>query len=105
LPTHKTGLPFIDSLSSTPKRSAQASLPQLGARIDKSPLELYLPYLNLGLIVVLALGGMLLREGGAWPGFGLLPGVVYGLVIGAKWIMGSVDVGELDGLKYNYKGA
>jgi len=77
--------------------------------IEKGPLQLYLPYLNAALVALLALAGFVgqrvgKREGEAlW--FALLPGVVYGIVVVAKAIMGSVDVGELEGLKYGYKGA
>jgi len=74
-------------------------------------LELYLPYLNAVLAALLALAGFVgqrAREGqaerdGIW--FALLPGLVFGVVIVAKGIMGSVDVGELEGLRYGYKGA
>lgn len=76
--------------------------------VEKGPLELYLPYLNAVLVAVLALAGFIGRradenEGELW--FALLPGVVYGVMVVAKVIMGSVDVGELEGLKYDYKGA
>lgn len=41
-----------------------------------------------------------------WIGLGNLPALIYGIVIGAKMIMGSVDPeGELGALKYDYKGA
>jgi hypothetical protein len=41
-----------------------------------------------------------------WVGFGWLPAVVYGVVLLAKVIMGSVDPeAELGGLRYGYKGA
>lgn len=41
-----------------------------------------------------------------WWGFGWLPGLVWGVVVLAKWIMGGVDPeSELGGLRYGYKGA
>jgi hypothetical protein len=41
-----------------------------------------------------------------WWGFGWLPAGVYGVVLLAKWVMGSVDpVSELGGLRYEFKGA
>lgn len=106
MPSNKSGIAYFDALN-TPKteKAEGVALPQLGARVDKGPLELYLPYLNLGLVAVSILGGLLLKSESAWQGFGLIPGCVYGFVIGSKLLMGSVDVGELDGLKYSYKGA
>lgn len=74
--------------------------------MDKGPIDLYLPYLNLGLAGVLALAGLLVGgKGNVFVGFGYLPGLIYGFVLVAKVIMGSVDVGELEGLKYGFKGA
>lgn len=86
----------------------------------KSPLERYLPYLNVGLCAVLVLYGLLVRRGGGGGGggggearqqFGLLglgnlPAIVYGVVVVAKLVMASVDPErELAALKYDYKGA
>lgn len=77
----------------------------------KSPLEIWLPYLNLGLCGVLVLTGLLAppsRRFGSWGHVGLanLPGVVYIVVLAAKMVMGGVDPEkELSGLKYEYKGA
>jgi hypothetical protein len=77
--------------------------------IERGPLELYLPYLNAVLVALLAVAGFVgqrakeRQEDGMW--FALLPGVVYGVVVVAKGIMGSVDVRELEGLRYGYKGA
>ena len=72
-------------------------------------MEQYLPYLNAALAGLLVIAGWALeaKRGSevVWFGFGFLPAVVYGVVIAAKTIMGSVDVGELEGLKYRYKGA
>lgn len=75
----------------------------------KSPLELYLPYLNVGLAVVLVLMGLATGRGSgsfAWIGVGNLPAIVYGVVLLAKVVMASVDPEkELSALRYQYKGA
>ncbi|KAK4162283.1 hypothetical protein QBC43DRAFT_322185 [Cladorrhinum sp. PSN259] len=98
LPPEKTGIPVLDSSSS--------SIPVLDV---KGPLERYLPFLNLGLVVLAGLNGLLeQRVKGTHNGvlLGVLPGVVYGVVVGAKVMMASVDPErELKGLKYRYKGA
>jgi hypothetical protein len=102
------------SLSGDETRARMRAGTELGLGIkdgmERGPLELYLPYLNAILVVLLALTGFVgqqrVKEGqgeGMW--FALLPGVVYGVVVVAKGIMGSVDVGELEGLRYGYKGA
>ncbi len=67
----------------------------------------YLPHLNLGLCGVLMVFGFIGRgRDELWWGFGWLPGVVYGIVLGAKWVMGSVNPeAELGVLKYGFKGA
>ncbi|KAI0882401.1 uncharacterized protein GGS22DRAFT_169289 [Annulohypoxylon maeteangense] len=76
-----------------------------------SPLARYLPYLNVGLCAVLVLTGLLSRSGasqGYWGHVGLnnLPAIVYGVVLVAKMVMGSVDPErELSALRYEYKGA
>lgn len=78
---------------------------------QKSPLELYLPYLNLGLCGVLVLYGLLVRGGSeghrfGWLGLGNIPAIVYSVVIISKMVMASVDPErELGGLRYEYKGA
>lgn len=93
----------------------------LGAAADgsgKSPLERHLPWLNVGLAVLALLTGLLERINTAGPGssaggagvnpllLGVLPGVVYAVVVGAKVVMAGVDPErELSGLKYGYKGA
>ncbi|KAK4228468.1 hypothetical protein QBC38DRAFT_153710 [Podospora fimiseda] len=97
LPPEKTGISFLDSAGSIPVLDI------------KGPLEKHLPYLNLGLVVLAGLNGLLeQRIKSAHNGvlLGLLPGIVYGVVIGAKVMMASVDPErELKGLKYGYKGA
>lgn len=70
---------------------------------------MYLPYLNLGLGVVLVLMGWVVgrvKERDVWTGMGWLPLVVYLVVLVAKMVMGSVDPEkELTALRYDYKGA
>jgi hypothetical protein len=75
----------------------------------RSPLEIYLPYLNLGLGVILILMAWAIgrvKSEAVWPGMGCLPLVVYGIILVSKMVMGSVDPEkELSSLKYDYKGA
>jgi hypothetical protein len=79
----------------------------------RSPLEQYLPFLNMGLCGVLVLTGFLSSRRSAaahqyWGHVGLanLPAVVYAVVLVAKMLMGSVDPErELSALRYEYKGA
>ncbi|KAI1817143.1 hypothetical protein GGS20DRAFT_102232 [Poronia punctata] len=79
----------------------------------KSPLERYLPFLNAALCAVLVLTGLFSKSQRLvaalhWGHVGLanLPAVVYGVVVVAKMLMGSVDPErELSALRYEYKGA
>jgi hypothetical protein len=121
LPSSTTGFPALDafwakkpapaaaSKHNDDQRETAARLPQLGDRVDKSPLELYLPGLNLVLVGLISVIGVLLGSGvdGGDLGtlYALLPAGVLGLVVVVKLEMGSVDVGELEGLRYGYKGA
>ncbi|RYP93714.1 hypothetical protein DL770_000086 [Monosporascus sp. CRB-9-2] len=77
---------------------------------QRSPLESYLPYLNIALCAVLVLTGLLTKSAavGQWGhvGLGNLPAVVYAVILVAKAVMGGVDPErELSGLRYGYKGA
>lgn len=74
---------------------------------DHGPIREYLPYLNIGLSTVLGLLGLVFRgREEVWRGFGFLPAVVYGVVLMAKVVMGSVDPEtELGALRYEFKGA
>ncbi|KAG5948738.1 hypothetical protein E4U53_006169 [Claviceps sorghi] len=92
----------------------QARRLQRGLGCDRSPLEMYLPYLNGALVVLLALMGLVTNRGAdggagagfAWIGRGNLPGIVYGIVLLAKAVMAGVDPErELAPLKYEYRGA
>ncbi|KAF7537638.1 hypothetical protein G7Z17_g12808 [Cylindrodendrum hubeiense] len=74
-----------------------------------SPLQLYLPYLNLGLGVMLVLMSWVVGRAGntaVWTGMGYLPLFVYLVVLVSKMVMSSVDPEkELTALKYEFKGA
>ncbi|KAI0124912.1 hypothetical protein BJ170DRAFT_481272 [Xylariales sp. AK1849] len=77
---------------------------------QKSPLQTWLPYLNLGLCGMLMLTSLFSKAHAPqhWGhvGLGNLPAVVYVVILAAKVVMGSVDPErELSGLKYEYKGA
>jgi hypothetical protein len=102
LPPGVTSISFLDNLNTTP------STQRLFHRADLiGPLLQYLPYLNLALCGILVLLGMVVSKKveELW-GFGWLPAGVYGVVLLAKWVMGSVDpVSELGGLRYGFKGA
>ncbi|KAH0496286.1 hypothetical protein TgHK011_003657 [Trichoderma gracile] len=122
LPPTETGIPIIDDWAHKrrPSSSVNVSLRQnnqslrglLGrAQVEmRSPLERTLPYLNLGLVVLLSLMGLVRgdRRGGGfgWVSMGNVPGLVYSVAITAKIVMAGVDPErELSGLKYGYKGA
>lgn len=111
LPPTQTGIAILDqrriNSTTTGQRSRRAgSQPLL---VPGSPLETWLPYLNLGLAVVLTIldllrGSESTRLG--WVALGNLPAIVYAVVIVAKLVMASVDPeSELSALKYEYKGA
>jgi hypothetical protein len=108
LPPGRTAIAYLDNLnaSSSIDNPARRQFSQnLG--LDEGPIRQYLPYLNFGLCGLLVLLGLLVsRKIELWAGFGWLPVGVYGVVLLAKWMMGSVDPeGELGGLRYAFKGA
>lgn len=105
LPHNRTGLTAIDSLNAPKSKPGVVKLPKLGDIIDQGPVELYLASLNAVLVALLGVAGMLVRSEKAWVGFGALPGLAFGIVLAAKYFMASVDIGQLEGLKYPYKGA
>lgn len=97
-----------------------------GHAVPKTPLERWLPYLNMGLCAILVVSGLLLagraadgdeaglphqqprrgREQYGLLGLGNLPAIVYAVVVVAKVVMASVDPErELAALRYGYKGA
>ncbi|KAI1343967.1 hypothetical protein F5Y15DRAFT_182805 [Xylariaceae sp. FL0016] len=91
--------------------SSLASSWSLRPSYTRSPLEQYLPTLNIGLCSVLVVTGYLSTRSAAaehWGhvGLGNLPAVVYVVILVAKMVMGNVDPErELEGLRYEYKGA
>jgi uncharacterized membrane protein len=97
LPPGHTAIPFLDVRNAEPAQ-------ELG---DRGPVRRYLPYLNLALAAVLGLLGMVFRgREMVWWGFAWLPGGVYGIILLAKVMMGSVDPeAELGALRYEFKGA
>ena len=68
---------------------------------------MFLPYMNSALCALLGVLGMVFRaREDVWWGFGWLPAAVYGVVLGGKVVMGSVDPEEeLGRLRYSFKGA
>ncbi|KAI0124538.1 hypothetical protein F4776DRAFT_208056 [Hypoxylon sp. NC0597] len=93
------------------KKKQDRSVPFWAEEHRRSPLEKYLPYLNLGICAVLVMAGFLSKSAasqGHWGHVGLsnLPAIVYGVVLVAKMVMGSVDPErDLGALRYEYKGA
>ena len=83
---------------------------QINIEID-GPVEMYLPYLNGGISVLLLLASWSLKrradsQEGLWV-FLLFPAVIFAMVMIARKSMADVEAGitQLDGMKYNYKGA
>ncbi|GAB0136389.1 hypothetical protein EsDP_00004690 [Epichloe bromicola] len=114
LPPGVTGIAPLDARTGASGRRPQRGFPNRHRDRDKSPLETYLPYLNAGLVLILALTGLATGRGApgsgsgsfAWIATGNLPGVVYAIVLLAKVVMGGVDPErELSALKYGYRGA
>lgn len=78
---------------------------------EESPVNQYLPYLNAFICALLLLGswGYCSRTDvpeALWL-FLLLPSVVFGMVFSARSSIGEIQAGlsELQGMKYEYKGA
>lgn len=115
LPPGETGVPALDRwVKGVSGQQKDGGIRGRSAMLDvmqrKSPLEVYMPYLNAGLCCVLVMTGFVSKAHAPqqWGhvGLGNLPAVVYAVVLLAKMVMGSVDPeGELGALKYDYKGA
>ncbi|KHE87696.1 hypothetical protein GE21DRAFT_3149 [Neurospora crassa] len=119
LPPTKTGLSIVDSLASSSSSSATTKkknkrLPNqygAGGVLTPSPLETWLPYLNVGLCVLVLLTGLVTGGAQGVNAVGkvylaALPGVIYAATVAAKVVMAGVGPeGELGGLRYRYKGA
>lgn len=92
------------------RRGRQIDLPDFFGGAD-SPLTQYLPYLNAFLSVLLLLLALGFRgkpdvPDGLWPLF-LLPGAVFAIVLVVRASINDIQKGltELQGMKYDYKGA
>ncbi|KAI0439794.1 hypothetical protein F4803DRAFT_553761 [Xylaria telfairii] len=134
LPPGVTGIRALDAwtgVSSNDTTSSNLGLGPMGANArrrrrasagshaffwaHRSPLEQYLPFLNIALCGLLILAGILSssshRTSAAqrhWGHVGLanLPALIYVVVLVAKMLMGSIDPErELSALRYEYKGA
>ena len=87
-----------------------ASFPNGGVD-EEGPLQKYLPYLNIGICIMLAIASWRTKGRTDAPGglflFLLLPGLTLGAVTGAKSSMQNVEqgIGDLNRLRYDYKGA
>jgi len=106
LPSGETGINFLDKLNTPGKGDDGVDYPK---RVSaEGPIRQHLPYLNIGLCVMLGVLGKLVNErgDGMWWVLSWLPGSVYLIVVCGKFVMGGVDPGrELDGLRYGFKGA
>ncbi|KAL2051593.1 hypothetical protein ABVK25_008007 [Lepraria finkii] len=82
---------------------------EVQSKPEKGPVHKYIGYLNGGLSLLIALNAMSFKDKqGVHEGFWLLcllPVVSFSIIILARRLMLSVDVGELEDLKYRYKGA
>lgn len=104
-PHNRTGLTWLDELNKPKTTSSASKLPKLGEVVDRGPIELYLATLNGVLVMLLAIAGAVMRSDRGFHGFGVLPGLIFAVILVAKVVMAGVDVGQLEGLKYAYKGA
>ncbi|KAI0541674.1 hypothetical protein GGR58DRAFT_455746 [Xylaria digitata] len=109
--THPLG-PIGANAQRRRRASAGGSRFFLWAQRHRSPLEQYLPFLNVAICSLLVLAGLLSPPRSAaaqhWGHIGLanLPAVIYAVVLIAKTLMGSIDPEkELSALRYEYKGA
>ncbi|KHN98306.1 uncharacterized protein MAM_04067 [Metarhizium album ARSEF 1941] len=114
LPPSETGIAPLDAWiqrADVPAASETVRRLKRAAAADKSPLEVYLPYLNCVLASLLVVMGLVAGRGQgdasfAWIGMGNLPAIVYGAVLAAKVVMGGVNPErELTSLRYALKGA
>ncbi|TGJ86838.1 hypothetical protein E0Z10_g1938 [Xylaria hypoxylon] len=94
------------------RASAGGSQFFLWAQRHRSPLEQYLPFLNVALCGLLIFAGFLSSQRSVaaqhWGHVGLanLPAIVYVVALVAKMLMGSIDPEkELSALRYEFKGA
>jgi hypothetical protein len=104
LPPESTFISILDNLNTASSSTSTHLLRQIQ---NHGPIQLYLPYLNIALCVVLGLLGTVFKDKEMlWWGFEWLPAGVYAAVLVAKVVMGSVNPEvELEDLKYRFKGA
>ncbi|KAI1630038.1 hypothetical protein EDD37DRAFT_645763 [Exophiala viscosa] len=112
---------FVPTSTSQSPSVAERSAPNLGSRAeaarrkftlsDQSPINQYLPYLNASIDALLFLASMAYRSRtnvpeGLWL-FLLLPAVMFAMVFMARRSINEISRGldELQGLRYEYKGA
>ncbi|KAI9049906.1 hypothetical protein LZ554_006053 [Drepanopeziza brunnea f. sp. 'monogermtubi'] len=102
-PPGQTGLAFVDRVNTEPQSMAARRNSLLAA--NGGPIKQFLPYLNVGLcVILLGLGSMVQRKGVAvWAGFAWLPAAVYGVAVAGKWVIGGVDPGDLANLRYELR--
>ncbi|KAI0187192.1 hypothetical protein EV127DRAFT_344895 [Xylaria flabelliformis] len=95
------------------RRASAGSHSFFWSQHHRSPLQQYLPFLNVALCSLLILAGFLSSSQRSaahqhWGHVGLanLPALIYVVVLVAKMLMGSIDPErELSALRYEYKGA
>ena len=107
LPPGITSIAFIDALNAPSSSSSNSRNIPGPIHQPHGPIETYLPYLNIVLSMMLGLLGMVTRgREELWVGFAWLPGAIYTIAMGGKWVMGSVNPEvELGALRYGFKGA
>jgi len=117
LPAGRTGLSILDAIIANAKDTASDKVKgkrRAGGRINAvgegGPVQRYLPVMNVCLAGLILFSGILGREEESGEGLGkvrvsMLPALALGVVLGVKIMLGSVDVDELEGLRYGYKGA
>ena len=93
-----------------PRQRQQSHRPVLMVE-EESPINRYLPYLNAVIDALLLLASLAYCSRtdvpeGLWL-FLLLPGVIFGMVFMARASMSEIQTGlsELQGMRYEYKGA
>jgi len=101
---------FIPPYSASSPGRAQLARPALFVDSD-SPVQTLLPWLNLAIAVLLLLASFAVRNRASAPEtlwlFLMLPAVMLGVIMVARKSMSDIQagIGELEGKKYDYKGA
>jgi hypothetical protein len=117
VPEGMTGLFPVDNLLKQHKQKGKAVTDakrglDLSPPTMLSPTERYLPVMNVVLVLVILLASILKNTkeskelGESWESIlSVSPALALAVVVGVKIVLGSVDVGELEELKYGLKGA